>query len=115
MDGIFTADPKVRLLAYGDFNEHRNEPAVDIIMGDRQGDTAMLDVQLRDRDGQVWTHFWDSADSYSRLDYFFASRVLRPHLDYKKCFIYSARDFDKASDHRPIVLRVTYKPWNERK
>lgn len=115
MDGIFTADPKVRLLAYGDFNEHRNEPAVDIIMGDRQGDTAMLDVQLRDRDGHVWTHFWDSADSYSRLDYFFASRVLRPHLDYKKCFIYSARDFDKASDHRPIVLRVTYKPWNERK
>lgn len=115
MDSIFAAEPKARLLAYGDFNEHRNEPAIDTIMGDRQSDSAMLDVQLRDVDGEVWTHFWDSADAYARLDYFFSSRLLRPHLDYRKSFIYSARDFDKASDHRPIVLTVKYAPWEERK
>lgn len=111
MDSIFAADPKVRLLAYGDFNEHRNEPAIDTIMGDRQSDSAMLDVQLRDRQGEVWTHFWDSADTYSRLDYFFASRLLRPHLDYRRSFIYSSRDFDKASDHRPIVTTIRLEPF----
>lgn len=111
MDGIFAANPKVRLLAYGDFNEHRNEPAIDTIMGDRQSESAMLDVQLRDRQGEVWTHFWDAADAYSRLDYFFASRLLRPHLDYRRSFIYSSRDFDKASDHRPIVTTLQLEPF----
>lgn len=111
MDGIFSADPKVRLLAYGDFNEHRNEPAIDTVMGDRQGDTGMLDVFLRDRQGEVWTHFWDAADTYSRLDYLFASRVLRPHLDYRRSFIYSSRDFDKASDHRPIITTIRIEPF----
>jgi len=111
MDGIFAANPKVRLLAYGDFNEHRNEPAIDTIMGDRQSESAMLDVQLRDRQGEVWTHFWDAADAYSRLDYFFASRLLRPHLDYRRSFIYSSRAFDKASDHRPIVTTLRLEPF----
>lgn len=111
MDAIFAADMKTRVLAYGDFNEHRNEPAIDIIMGDRQSDTGMLDVFLRDRQGEVWTHFWDSADSYSRLDYLFASRLLRPHLDYRRSFIYSSRDFDKASDHRPIVTTIRIEPF----
>ncbi len=30
IDGIFTADPKGRRLAYGDFNEHSNESASEI-------------------------------------------------------------------------------------
>lgn len=111
MDAIFAADMKTRLLAYGDFNEHRNEPAIDTIMGDRQSDTGMLDVFLRDKQGEVWTHFWDSADTYSRLDYLFASRLLRPHLDYRRSFIYSSRDFDKASDHRPIVTTIRIEPF----
>jgi endonuclease/exonuclease/phosphatase family metal-dependent hydrolase len=111
MDAIFAADVKTRLLAYGDFNEHRNEPAIDTIMGDRQSDTGMLDVFLRDKQGEVWTHFWDTADTYSRLDYLFASRLLRPHLDYRRSFIYSSRDFDKASDHRPIVTTIRIEPF----
>jgi endonuclease/exonuclease/phosphatase family metal-dependent hydrolase len=111
MDGIFAANPKVRLLAYGDFNEHRNEPAIsDIIGSPRTSDTAMQDVWLKDKDGEVWTHFWDAADTYARLDYCFASRLLRPHLDYRGCYIYSARDFDKASDHRPLVLKISPEP-----
>lgn len=115
MDAIFAADPKTRLLAYGDFNEHRNEPAIDTLMGDRQSDTGMLDVLLRDRQGEVWTHFWDSADIYSRLDYLFASRLLRPHLDYRRSFIYSSRDFGKASDHRPIVTTIRIEPFGSKK
>lgn len=111
LDSIFAQEPGARILAYGDFNEHRNEPAIsDIIGSPRTSDTAMQDVWLKDKDGEVWTHFWDAADTYSRLDYCFASRLLRPHIDHSRCFIYSARDFDKASDHRPLVLKISPEP-----
>ncbi|MBE7497263.1 MAG: endonuclease/exonuclease/phosphatase family protein [Verrucomicrobiaceae bacterium] len=114
LDGIFSAAPGARILAYGDFNEHRNEPAIDTIIGDRRSETEMTDLWLKDIHGEVWTHFWDAADTYSRLDYLFTSRLLRPHLDLKRSFIYSARDFDKASDHRPIVTTIRFAPWQEK-
>lgn len=111
LDAIFTKEPGARILAYGDFNEHRNEPAIAEVSGSpRTSDTAMQDVWLKDKDGEVWTHFWDAADTYSRLDYCFTSRLLRPHIDFSKCFIYSARDFDKASDHRPLVIKISPEP-----
>ncbi|MDZ4401034.1 endonuclease/exonuclease/phosphatase family protein [Prosthecobacter sp.] len=111
LDSIFTKEPGARILAYGDINEHRNEPAIGEIMGSpRTSDTAMQDVWLKDKDGEVWTHFWDAADTYSRLDYCFTSRLLRPHIDFSRCFIYSARDFDKASDHRPLVIKISPEP-----
>lgn len=114
LDSIFTAQPGARLLAYGDFNEHRNEPAIDTIFGDRKSETEMQDIFLKDANGEVWTHFWDAADTYSRLDYFFTSRLLKPHLDFKRSFIYTSREFDKASDHRPIVTTIRFAPWNEK-
>jgi endonuclease/exonuclease/phosphatase family metal-dependent hydrolase len=69
----------------------------------------MTDLPLHDADGLVWTHFWDAADVYSRLDFVFASRNLRPLIDLRKARIYTARDFDKASDHRPLVLTIAEK------
>lgn len=110
IDGILTTKPGSNIVLYGDFNEHRNEPAIDEIIGSRASDTAMTDVKVWDRNGEVWTHFWDTADSYSRLDYFFVSRSLRNHIDLTKSFVYSKREFYKASDHRPIVLRISIKP-----
>lgn len=111
IDSIFAQDPDAALLAYGDFNEQRNEPAIyDIIGSPRTGPTAMQDVLLRDANGEVWTHFWDAADLYSRLDYCFTSRLLRPHIDLRASFIYSARDMLKASDHRPLVLKLSPEP-----
>lgn len=107
INGIFKKDPKVKLLAYGDFNEHAHEPSIDEIKGNRtDAETYMNDIQLRDLNGEVWTHFWDTADSYSRLDYFFVSPELRNHSDFRASFIYTNKKFDDASDHRPIVLSI---------
>jgi endonuclease/exonuclease/phosphatase family metal-dependent hydrolase len=106
---ILTAEPQTKLLAYGDFNEHRNEPCIDVIQGDRQNDAlSMHDVLVRDSNGEVWTHFWDAADVYGRLDYFFVSKELRPLANFRKSFIYGGKDFDEASDHRPIVLGIEF-------
>ncbi|MDB6004187.1 MAG: hypothetical protein JWR15_1174 [Prosthecobacter sp.] len=111
IDSIFTREPDACILAYGDFNEHRNEPAVAEVMGGmRTAETAMRDVLLRDANGEVWTHFWDIADTYSRLDYCFSSRLLRPHIDLRNCYIYSDRDVNKASDHRPLVIKISPTP-----
>lgn len=110
IDGILAARPDANLVLYGDFNEHRNEPAIDEIIGSRASETFMTDVKLWDRNGEVWTHFWDAADSYARLDYFFVSKALRSHIDFKKSFVYSKREFYKASDHRPIVITISVNP-----
>jgi endonuclease/exonuclease/phosphatase family metal-dependent hydrolase len=111
INSIFAREPDAFILAYGDFNEHRNEPAVAEVMGSpRTGETALQDVLLRDTNGEVWTHFWDTADLYSRLDYCFASRLLRPHIDYRSSYIYSERDVNRASDHRPLVLKISPTP-----
>ncbi|MFC5455767.1 endonuclease/exonuclease/phosphatase family protein [Prosthecobacter fluviatilis] len=111
IDSIFAREPGACILAYGDFNAQRNDPAVAEIVGSpRSGDTAMQDLLLRDENGEVWTHFWDAADIYSRLDYCFTSRLLRPCIDIRSSGIHTDRDFYKASDHRPLVLKISPEP-----
>ena len=111
VDSIFAREPGAAILAYGDFNMHRNEPSVAEIMGSpRSGESSLNDILLRDSNGEVWTHFWDMADTYSRLDYCFTSRLLRPHIDSRNSFIYADRDFYKASDHRPLVIKISPEP-----
>lgn len=106
IDNTILRNTQARILCYGDFNEHRNESPISEIIGSRVSDGFMTDLTVRDKNGQVWTHFWDAADSYSRLDYAFCSRALRPFIDLRQCRIHHERDFDKASDHRPIVITI---------
>ena len=111
IDSIFSQEPDACILTYGDFNAHRNEPSLAEIMGSpRSSETSLTDVLLRDANGEVWTHFWDTADIYSRLDYCFTSRLLRPHIDTRSSYVHSDRDFYKASDHRPLVLKISPSP-----
>lgn len=58
LDGILNSQPQCRIVCYGDFNEHRNEPAISEILGSRSNQSYMLDITLKDAHGQVWTHFW---------------------------------------------------------
>lgn len=106
LDQIFQYEPTAKVVCYGDFNEHRNEPSISEIIGSRARPGHMADLHIKDAQGQSWTHFWDVADIYARLDYFFLSSDLRPHINQKASYIHSAPDFDKASDHRPIVLTI---------
>lgn len=105
-DSILEDAPDAWVVSYGDFNEHRNEPPIKDIIASRSSPKYMVDALISDLDGEFWTHFWDSADSYSRFDYFFLSRALRPAIDWNRSFIYKEREFHKASDHRPIVLSI---------
>lgn len=106
LDGIFAVEPDARVVCYGDFNEHRNGPAISAVIGSRSRPGHMADLHLRDAGGLVWTHFWDDADVYGRLDYIFVSRALRPLVDMRQSHVFSAADFDKGSDHRPLVMTL---------
>lgn len=110
INGILKADPSTKLLAYGDFNDHpKNEPITEV-RGDRSvPETYMTEVPLRDINGLVWTHFYDWEDSYSKLDYFFVNKALHPHVGSRKSYIFWDKDFNNASDHRPIVLHISLK------
>ncbi len=104
LDAIYATDSRPQLVVYGDFNAYRNEPALMEVIGSRALDSHLLEIPVRDRHGLLWTHFWDAADVYSRLDYLFVSRALRPRVDSARSRIFDAADFDTASDHRPLVL-----------
>ena len=104
LDAIYTTNSQPALVVYGDFNTHRNEPALLEVIGSRALDSHLLEIPVRDRHGLLWTHFWEAADVYSRLDYLFVSRALRPRVDSVRSRIFDADDFEIASDHRPLVL-----------
>jgi endonuclease/exonuclease/phosphatase family metal-dependent hydrolase len=108
IDGVLQAEPGAKIVAYGDFNEHRGEHAFKDFLGARdQADKQLMDIPIKDSNGEVWTHFWDSMDTYSRLDYFVVSPALRTHIDNKRSYIYTSPEVLEGSDHRPLVLRIT--------
>ncbi|MDB6116382.1 MAG: Endonuclease/Exonuclease/phosphatase family protein [Verrucomicrobiaceae bacterium] len=116
LDQLLTEHPEEKVMLYGDFNEEPREAPIDEIRGNRATPTLLLhDVALRDANDEVWTHFWDLHDLYSRLDYFFVSPALRPFVNDRDAFIYTAKDFYQGSDHRPIVLTIDLSPRKKRR
>jgi endonuclease/exonuclease/phosphatase family metal-dependent hydrolase len=106
LDAIFAAEPDVNLLCYGDFNDTRNEPAVQEILGIRGSPGAMVELPCRDALGDRWTHYWRPADIYTRIDFLFASRGLLPEVVKEKSGIHRGDDWAVASDHRAIFTTI---------
>lgn len=106
IESVLTAEPATRLLAYGDFNESKHEAALVEIEGVPGTDVSMMDIRLRDSRGETWTHFWDAADHYSRLDYCFVNRALQSDVKKPESFVYDPPHFYDASDHRPLVIKI---------
>jgi endonuclease/exonuclease/phosphatase family metal-dependent hydrolase len=103
-------DPNTALLLYGDFNEHRHEAPITTIQGSRTSATFIEDIRVRDSQGQTWTHYWELADSYSRLDYFFVTRTMKARIDLQRSLIHDTGSYSEASDHRPIVTVIKLDP-----
>lgn len=103
IDGILQAQPGQHLLVYGDFNDTKNEHGFQEICGRPGSPGGMADLWLRDKLGDRWTHYWKSADIYSRIDYILVNRALMPHVDKAKSYVYRSAFWERASDHRPIV------------
>jgi len=106
LDKILAADPGQNLLLFGDLNDTKNEFPIREILGAPRSPAGLRDLYLRDRDGLTWTHFWDNADVYSRIDYLMANQGLWPEIKQSRSGIGSSRDTREASDHRPIYTTI---------
>lgn len=106
LEKIFTADRQVNLIAYGDFNDTKNEPMFAEVTGVKGSPTYMADLWARDSFGDRWTHYWRVADQYARLDYLFVSPALFREVVLKKSTVYRSPIWGDASDHRPIYTSI---------
>jgi endonuclease/exonuclease/phosphatase family metal-dependent hydrolase len=106
LDRIFADDPKTNLVAYGDFNDTKNEPMFAEIAGVKKSPTYMFDLWARDPHGDRWTHYWRTADLYSRIDYIFVNQALFPEVVKTKSFVHRPENWEVASDHRPVSAAI---------
>ena len=103
LDEIFKADPAVRLIAYGDYNDTRMTKPLKIVQGPYRSPRALMPITLKDSRGEFWTHYWGREDVYSRIDYIMVSEAMRNDVIIDQCLILEAKDWKTASDHRPLL------------
>jgi len=105
LDAILAADPKVRLVCFGDFNDLKNEPAYHEIAG-VPGKGYMAALPARDELGDTWTEYWKEADLYSRIDYIFVSPALHREVAPGSSRVYRSAYWNDASDHRAVYATI---------
>ena len=115
VDDHFKADPNVRLVVLGDFNDAVGSDAVKEIIG--RGKSKLTDTRPAERNGDAapsqppnsgprnvaWTYYYGADDTYSRMDYILLSPAMaRDWLENETCVL-ALPDWGVASDHRPIL------------
>jgi len=106
ISAILRQNPETPLLLMGDLNDTKNEPAVQEILGERGSPYAMQDIPLADEFGDRWTHHWEVADLYSRIDFMLVSRALAPLVEAEKSRVLRNRDGLVGSDHRALLMTL---------
>lgn len=103
VDALLRADPQARLVVYGDFNDTRPTRACKTVTGSYNDPGYLTALPVKDSRGHAWTHHWSLHDIYSRIDFITVSRALRPEVDFPASHIIDDPDWEKASDHRPLI------------
>jgi endonuclease/exonuclease/phosphatase family metal-dependent hydrolase len=106
-DAILAADPDTNLLVYGDLNDSRNEPAIRAVQGAGNTPGHLATIYLKDRFGMSWTHHWDFANLYSRIDYILFNDALRPEIVFDQCLVHWRDDWEQGSDHRALLAVIS--------
>lgn len=106
IERILDAEPGANLLVAGDFNDLRSEPPVKALQGGFGNPDYLTALTLSDVHGFRWTHHWSFADSYSRFDYVLYSDGLKEEIDRDASRIHHWKNWDVASDHRPLVVTI---------
>lgn len=109
---IIDENPDENLLLLGDFNDTKNEYPMREILGGRGNRYKLTELDVADDLGDRWTHYWQTADTYSRIDYLIANNALLPEIVVEAGGVDRSENFRKASDHRLIHTQIV--PQNER-
>ena len=106
VEKILAADPQANLVCYGDFNDTREQPMFAAVSGVRGTATYLDDLPAKDDFGDRWTHYWKTADLYSRIDYLFASPALVREVVPGSARVYRSEFWYEASDHRAVFATI---------
>ncbi|MEM0895823.1 MAG: endonuclease/exonuclease/phosphatase family protein [Verrucomicrobiota bacterium] len=109
LENILAASPKENLLVYGDFNDHPLSPVLRELRGKRGEPEYLSWLNLEAPNGTSWTYHWQANDAYSRFDYVLVSRWLSLEVRRDDSFLYEGTLRPPASDHRPLVVRISPK------
>jgi len=100
---ILSTQPDARLVVYGDFNDTRSTNTLKTLTGDNNSPNYLFMIPAKDSRQENWTHYWEQADSYTRIDFITVSRALKPDTDFKASHLIDDKDWNEASDHRPVM------------
>lgn len=103
---IMASEPETQLLAYGDFNDTKNSKSVSSIRGRSNSNSHMKIIELLDARGESWTHHWKLEDIYSRIDFVMTNPKLEPHINKKESKLLDPKNWEIASDHRPMLVII---------
>lgn len=106
VEKILTTDPQANLVCYGDFNDTRDQPIFAAVSGVRGTATYLDDLPAKDGFGDRWTHYWQTADLYSRIDYLFVSAALVREVAPGSARVYRSGFWSEASDHRAVFATI---------
>jgi endonuclease/exonuclease/phosphatase family metal-dependent hydrolase len=106
LDAILKNAPQTNLVCYGDFNDTKDQPMFSEVAGVRGTPTYMTDLWAKDSLGDRWTHYWKTADLYSRIDYLFVSPALAREVVKEKSTVYRGPGWEIASDHRAVYTSI---------
>ena len=106
LEKILVADPTINLLCYGDFNDTKDQIMFTEISGIRGTPTYLDDIPAKDDLGDRWTHYWKTADIYSRIDYLFASSGLVREVVTGSGRVNRSDSWNHASDHRAVSASI---------
>jgi endonuclease/exonuclease/phosphatase family metal-dependent hydrolase len=104
VNSILKQDADARVTVYGDFNDTRGTATIKAITGNYNDPIYLTAVPAKDSHGEAWTHYWDSRDVYSRLDFVMVARALRREIDFPAAKVIDDAEWSQASDHRPILV-----------
>lgn len=116
IDARLKADPQVNLVVLGDFNDTKDTPAVQVLLG-RAGASRLVDTRPAERNGDnatppnprwdprniSWTHFYGKEDSYQRIDYILLSPGMARDWVKEESYVATVPNWGVGSDHRPVV------------
>lgn len=120
VDRRLQQNPQAYLAVLGDFNDVRDSRPLRLLLG--RGRTALVDTrpeeaaptagegERRQGRGIAWTHHYAKEDVYSRVDYILLTPALGRHWQSGEARVGAWSDWDLASDHRPLSVRLRVTP-----